>query len=133
MSFGQPIHKEKITNVNIGFWRWFLGHLFANPIVIVLVILGPGASIFTRALIPVVLGQAIDIAIIDIDDVFSTDQQLQILGEMALLIIMLGVIQFIVSAVTSLTNEWLSWTSRKRIREEFFNSMQNKPLKFHDS
>ncbi|MFX0181831.1 MAG: ABC transporter ATP-binding protein [Candidatus Hodarchaeota archaeon] len=133
MSFSHPTPKEKISNVNIGFWRWFLGHLFANPVVIILVVIGTGASIFTRALIPVVLGQAIDIVIIDIEDVLSTDQQLQILGEMVLFILLLGIIQFIVSAITSIANEWLSWTSRRRIREEFFNSMQNKPLKFHDS
>jgi ATP-binding cassette subfamily B protein len=133
MSFSHLTSKEKITNVNTGFWRWLLGHLFANPVVIILILIGTGTSIFARALIPVVLGQAIDVAIIDIQDVLSTDQQMQILGEMVLFIIILGIIQFFVSAITTVLNEWLSWTSRRRIREEFFDSMQKKPLKFHDS
>ncbi|MFX1283574.1 MAG: ABC transporter ATP-binding protein [Promethearchaeota archaeon] len=115
------------------FPRWFLGHLTANPLVIAAVVFGTLIVIFTRLLIPVVLGQAIDLAIIDKDDLLSSEAQLSLLSDFVFFLLILGIIRFLVAAVTTLANDWLSWTAQKRVREEFFDSMQNKPLKFHDS
>ncbi len=115
------------------FPRWFLGHLTANPIIIILVVLGTAVVIFTRLLIPVILGQAIDIAIIDKDNLFSSDEQFSLLGEFVLMLFVLGVFRLLIGFITTIANDWLSWTAQRRIREEFFDSMQNKPLKFHDS
>ena len=115
------------------FPRWFLGHLTANPIIIILVVLGTAVVIFTRLLIPVILGQAIDIAIIDKDNLFSSDEQFSLLGEFVIMLLLLGVFRLLVGLITTFANDWLSWTAQRRIREEFFDSMQNKPLKFHDS
>ncbi|MHA2342688.1 MAG: ABC transporter transmembrane domain-containing protein, partial [Candidatus Hodarchaeales archaeon] len=116
-----------------GFSRWFFGHLFANPLNLFIIFVGTLVTIVIRMLIPIILGQALDLAIIDQLDVLTNDEQLALLTSFVGLILSLGVIQFFVSTVTTIVNEWLSWTSQKRIREEFFDSMQKKPLKFHDS
>lgn len=115
------------------FIRWFTKHLFANPINLTIVIVGTALTILFRMLIPITLGQALDLAIIDQFNIYTTEEQFSLLRNYVGLILALGILQFLISGVTSLVNEWISWTSQKRIREEFFDSMQNKPLKFHDS
>jgi ATP-binding cassette subfamily B protein len=116
-----------------GFSRWFFGHLFANPLNLFIIFIGTLVTIVIRMLIPIILGQALDLAIIDQLNLLTNNEQLALLTSFVGLILFLGIIQFFVSTITTIVNEWLSWTSQKRIREEFFNSMQNKPLKFHDS
>lgn len=115
------------------FSRWLLGHLTHNPLIIIGVIAGTAIGIFTRLLIPIVLGGAIDLAIIDMDDLLSSEAQISLLNEFVLFLIFLGIFRFIVGVVTTMTNDWLAWSAQRRIREEFFDLMQNKPLKFHDS
>jgi len=116
-----------------GFSRWFLGHLFANPLNLLIIFIGTSVTIVIRMLIPILLGFALDLAIIDQFDLLTITEQLALLSYYVGLILVFGVIQFLVSTVSTIVNEWVSWTSQKRIREEFFDSMQNKPLKFHDS
>ncbi len=47
------------------FSRWFLGHLLANPLNLVIIFVGTSVSILIRMLIPIFLGQILDQAIID--------------------------------------------------------------------
>ncbi|NHJ01126.1 MAG: ABC transporter ATP-binding protein [Candidatus Heimdallarchaeota archaeon] len=115
------------------FWQWFIAHLTANPLIIVVVVVGTAGIIFCRLLIPIFLGQTVDIAIIDKNNLLTDPQQLAQLTNYVKLIFSLAILQFLISILTTLANERLSWTAQRRIREEFFDSMQNKPLKFHDS
>ncbi|WP_455463339.1 hypothetical protein, partial [Candidatus Hodarchaeum mangrovi] len=62
-----------------GFWRWLLGHLTANPLIIGIVVFGTGLTIFFRAAIPILLGQALDVAIIDLNDLYTNQEQIEIL------------------------------------------------------
>jgi ATP-binding cassette subfamily B protein len=132
MSYGH-IREKKSSSKSSDFGRWLLGHLFANPIVILVVITGTAAIIFARLLIPITLGESIDVAILNISGELNSEEQMARLTDYALFILGLGIVQFIISIITNLANEWLSWGAQRRIREEFFDSMQNKPLKFHDS
>jgi len=116
-----------------GFSRWFLGHLFANPLNLLVIFIGTLVTIVIRMLIPIIIGLAFDLAIIDQFDLLTNNEQMVLLSHYVGLILFIGVMQFLVSTVSTIVNEWVSWTSQKRIREEFFDSMQNKPLKFHDS
>ncbi|MHA1215678.1 MAG: ABC transporter transmembrane domain-containing protein, partial [Candidatus Hodarchaeales archaeon] len=122
-----------VTKTPAGFWKWFIGHLSANKLVILIVVLGTACIIFIRGLIPIVLGHALDAAVIDSLDILTNEEQLELLQNYVLTILILGIVQFVVSVITTIANEWLAWSAQRRIREEFFNSMQNKPLKFHDS
>lgn len=115
------------------FTRWLLGHLTHNPLIIMGVIIGTAVGIFTRLLIPIVLGQAIDLVIIDKGDTLSTEAQLSILSDFILFLIFLAIFRFVIGVMTTISNDWLAWRAQQRIREEFFDLMQNKPLKFHDS
>jgi ATP-binding cassette subfamily B protein len=115
------------------FFRWFLGHLLANPLNLVIIFVGTSVSILIRMLIPIFLGQTLDQAIIDQQNLLTNGEQLDLLRDFVVLILFLGILRFLVGIITSFANEWLSWTSQKRIREEFFDSMQNKSLNFHDS
>ena len=115
------------------FSRWFFGHLLANPLNLLVIFVGTSVSILIRMLIPILLGQTLDQAIIDRQNLLTNGEQLALLRDFVFFILFLGILRFLIGIVTSIANEWLSWTSQKRIREEFFNSMQNKPLKFHDS
>lgn len=120
-------------NMKKSFSRWLLGHLTHNPLIIMGVIIGTAIGIFTRLLIPIVLGEAIDLAIIDKGDMFSADAQLSMLNDFILFLILLGISRFIIGILTTISNDWLAWRAQQRIREEFFDLVQNKPLKFHDS
>ncbi|MHA1971488.1 MAG: ABC transporter ATP-binding protein [Candidatus Hodarchaeales archaeon] len=122
-----------VTETPEGFWKWFLGHLSANKIVILTVVFGTGVIIFIRGLIPIMLGHALDTAVIDITNALTDEEQLALLKKYVVTILLLGITQFAISVITTIANEWLAWSAQRRIREEFFNSMQNKPLKFHDS
>lgn len=113
------------------FTRWFLGHLTANPLIIIGVLIGTTIGIFTRLLIPVVLGQAIDLAIIDKDDLLSSEAQSSLLTSFVIFLLVLAIFRFLLGVITVIANDWLSWNAQRRIREEFFDSMQTKPLKFH--
>jgi ATP-binding cassette subfamily B protein len=123
----------KKRQVSKSFTRWFLGYLLANPLNLVIVFVGTSLTILFRMLIPIFMGEALDSAIIDQFDLLDNNAQLALLQEYVFLILILGLVQFLVSTITSVVNEWLSWTSQRKIREDFFDSMQNKPLKFHDS
>ncbi|MFW9856119.1 MAG: ABC transporter ATP-binding protein [Candidatus Thorarchaeota archaeon] len=118
---------------SISFRRWLLGHLFSNPMIILVVLIGTAGVIFTRLSIPIVLGVALDTAIIDVNGIFTTPQKLGLLANYVVTLLILGLLQLIISIFTTLANEYLSWNAQRRIREEFFDSMQNKPLQFHDS
>ncbi|MFX0013124.1 MAG: ABC transporter ATP-binding protein [Promethearchaeota archaeon] len=115
------------------FTRWLLSHLTAKPFIIVGVLIGTAFGIFTRLLIPIILGQAIDVAIIDKRDLLSSEAQSSLLTDYVLFLLLLGIFRFIIGVVTTIANDGLAWNAQRRIREEFFEEMQNKPLKFHDS
>ncbi|MHA2224041.1 MAG: ABC transporter ATP-binding protein [Candidatus Hodarchaeales archaeon] len=115
------------------FLRWFLRHLSSNPVVILSVIIGTIIFIILRSFIPVVLGQAMDSAVIDKGDMLINDEQLTLLGEFVFFLVILGLLQFLLSIITTLVSDWFAWSTQRNIRLEFFDSIQNKPLKFHDS
>ncbi|MFX1506400.1 MAG: hypothetical protein ACFFDC_09820, partial [Promethearchaeota archaeon] len=73
------------------FSRWLLGHLTHNPLIIIGVIIGTAIGIFTRLLIPIILGEAIDLAIIDKGDMLSSVAQLSLLNEFVIFLIFLGI------------------------------------------
>lgn len=123
----------RIVPSSKSFRRWFLGHLLNNPLIIIIVLIGTAGVIFTRLSIPIILGEALDVAIIDLDGIFTTTEQTALLANYVVTLLFLGILQFVISIFATLANEYLSWNSQRRIRLEFFDSMQNKSLQFHDS
>ncbi|MFX1251390.1 MAG: ABC transporter ATP-binding protein [Promethearchaeota archaeon] len=115
------------------FSRWFTGHLLTNPLIILVVIGGTVLVILARTLIPLVIGNAVDIAIIDMQNVLLPSEQLTLLIQFVILLLGIGVFRLIIGYITTLAQQRLSWEAQRRIRESFFDSIQNKPLKFHDA
>lgn len=118
---------------NPSFFRWFSRHLFANPLNISVVIVSTVLVIFARTIIPLIIGNVMDVAIIDQGDVLLSSEQLSLLLQFIILILGIGVFRLVVGYIRSFAQERLSWGAQRRIRESFFDSIQNKPLKFHDT
>ncbi|MFX0091037.1 MAG: ABC transporter ATP-binding protein [Candidatus Hodarchaeota archaeon] len=115
------------------FARWFTGHLLASPLTILVVIGGTILVISARMLIPLIIGNAMDMAIIDLNDVLLPSEQLNLLIQFAVLLLGIGLFRLFIGFIRTFAQERLSWGAQRRIRESFFDSIQNKPLKFHDA
>ncbi len=116
-----------------GFRRWFISQILANPLLIIIVIICTILAIIARTTIPVVIGIALDVAIIDLNDLLTDNQQLDLLVNFLSLIFFLGISQVILNIIGVFFQQKLSWGTQRRIREEFFASIQDKPIKFHDA
>jgi ATP-binding cassette subfamily B protein len=116
-----------------GFRRWFIGQILANPFLIIIVIGCTILAIIARTTIPVIIGTALDVAIIDLNGLLTDDQQLDLLFNFIVLILILGISQVILNVVGVFFQQKLSWGTQRRIREEFFANIQDKPLKYHDA
>jgi ATP-binding cassette subfamily B protein len=78
----------------------------------------------------VLIGKLIDLAILWSGDI---SEGISLLNGYILIIIILFLIRFVFSSVIVSSNSWLAWNANKRIKNEFFELIQNKPMKFHDS
>lgn len=72
-------------------------------------------------------------AIIDKYDVLLASEQLALLTQFITLLIIIGLFRTFIGYITSYSQERFAWGTQARIREEFFDSIQNKPLKYHDA
>ncbi len=104
---------------------WLLHHLYKNKILIVFVIIGIIVVTFTRTLVPIIIGEIVDDALISLDyDKFIT-----------LLITMLAIylIRNVMDYATMMTGHYLGLKTEQNMRQEFFENIQHKPLRYHDN
>jgi len=132
MSIGES-SSSKLSGQQTGFRKWFIGQILANPFLIIIVIGCTIFAIMARTIIPVVVGSALDLAVIDLNDLLTTDEQLDLLIHFVGLILILGFLQVFLGIIGTFFQQKLSWGTQRRIREEFFAKIQEKPLKFHDA
>ncbi|MFX0074854.1 MAG: ABC transporter ATP-binding protein [Candidatus Hermodarchaeota archaeon] len=104
---------------------WLLHHLYKNKLLILAVVIGIIIVTFTRTLIPVIIGDIIDEALIILDyDKF-------------LLLLVIGLVVYltrnVMEYVTMMIGHYLGLKTEKNMRQEFFESLQQKPLKYHDN
>ncbi len=79
---------------------------------------------FTRTLIPIIIGEIVDDALIALDyDKFIT---LLIMG------LAIYLIRNTMDYVTMMTGHYLGLKTEQNMRQEFFESIQHKPLRYHD-
>jgi hypothetical protein len=57
------------------FSQWFLGHLLASPLNLLIISVGTSLSILIRMLFPIFLGQTLDQAIIDQQNLLTNKEQ----------------------------------------------------------
>ncbi len=103
---------------------WLLHHLYKNKLLVLFVFIGIILVTFTRSLVPIVIGDIVDDGLIALDyEKFIT-----------LLIIGLAVylIRNVMDYVTMMIGHYLGLKTEQNMRQEFFESIQHKPLRYHD-
>jgi len=104
---------------------WLLHHLYKNKFLILFVIIGIIIVTFTRTLIPIIIGKIVDDALIALDyDKFIT---LLIMG------LAIYIIRNATDYGTMMTGHYLGLKTEQNMRQEFFETIQHKPLRYHDN
>ena len=122
--------RQSSTEIKESFKHWYLRHLFANPIIFIILILLICVTIILNMVILILVGKLIDLVVSSIGDI---DEGLSLLNSYILMILILSLIRFATNAVRFISGSLLGWNAHKRLKNEFFNQIQNKPMKFHDS
>ncbi|MCJ7649320.1 MAG: ABC transporter transmembrane domain-containing protein, partial [Candidatus Lokiarchaeota archaeon] len=104
---------------------WFLHHLYKNKSLLILVIIGIIIVTFTRTFIPIIIGEIIDNALILID--YNKFIMLLIMG------LVVYLIRNLMDYVTMMIGHYLGLKTEQNMRQEFYESIQHKPLRYHDN
>ena len=104
---------------------WLLHHLYINKFLILCVIIGIIIVTFTRTFIPIIIGDILDGALISLDyDKFIT---LLIIG------LVIYLIRNAFDYATMMTGHYLGLKTEQNMRQEFFETIQHKHLRYHDN
>jgi ATP-binding cassette subfamily B protein len=107
-----------------GYKKWLLHHLYKNKFLLLSVLIGITIVTFTRTLIPIIIGDIVDDALIALNyEKFIT---LLILG------LVVYLIRNVLDYVTMMVGHYLGLKTEQNMRQEFFESIQHKPLRYHD-
>jgi len=104
---------------------WFLHHLYKNKYLIIGLIIGILIVTFTRTYIPIIIGEIVDDALIDLD--YNKFIMLLIMG------LVFYLIRNLMDYGTMMTGHFLGLKTEQNMRQEFFDSIQHKPLRYHDN
>ncbi|MBY8981132.1 MAG: ABC transporter ATP-binding protein [Candidatus Lokiarchaeota archaeon] len=104
---------------------WLLHHLYKNIYLIVLVFIGIIIVTFTRTFIPIIIGEIVDDALIALDyDKFIT---------LLIIVLVIYLIRNVLDYATMMTGHYLGLKTEQNMRQEFFETIQHKPLRYHDN
>ena len=104
---------------------WFLHHLYKNKSLIAFVILGIIIVTFTRTFIPIIIGEIVDDALIALD--YNKFIMLLIMG------LVVYLIRNAMDYLTMMCGHYLGLKTEQNMRQEFYESIQHKPLRYHDN
>jgi len=104
---------------------WLLHHLYKNKFLILSVIIGIIVVTFTRTLIPIIIGDIVDEALFALD--FDRFIALLIMG------LVIYLVRNVMDYLTMMVGHYLGLKTEQNMRQEFFENIQHKPLKYHDS
>ena len=103
---------------------WLLHHLYKNKILLLSVLIGIIIVTFTRTLIPIIIGDIVDDGLIGLN--YNKFITLLIIG------LLVYLIRNIMDYVTMMVGHYLGLKTEQNMRQEFFESIQHKPLRYHD-
>ena len=103
---------------------WLLHHLYKNKLLVLFVFIGIILVTFTRSLVPIVIGDIVDDALIALD--YEKFINLLIIG------LAVYLIRNVMDYVTMMIGHYLGLKTEQNMRQEFFESIQHKPLRYHD-
>jgi len=117
MNSKQKTYKSYLT--------WLLHHLLKQKFLMILVILGIILVTLTRTLIPLILGDIVDktIMISDIKEIMP----------LILTALFLYITNIVLDYGSMMAGHFLGLKTEQNMRTEFFDVIQSKPLKYHDS
>ena len=104
---------------------WLLHHLIKQKYLMIFVILGIILVTLTRTLIPLILGDIVDktIMISDIKEIMP----------LILTVLFLYITNIVLDYGSMMAGHFLGLKTEQNMRTEFFDVIQSKPLKYHDS
>jgi ATP-binding cassette subfamily B protein len=104
--------------------RWFLYHLAKQKVLVMSTLLGIILVTFSRVLIPIIIGYIIDTTLITRD-----------LTNLMVLLIFALIVYVSRNALdysTMMVGHYLGLKTEQNMRQEFFDTLQYKPLRYHD-
>jgi len=104
--------------------KWFLYHLAKQKILVMSTLLGIFIVTLSRVMIPVIIGHIIDTTLITRD--------LTNLIQLLIITLVIFVARNAMDYITMLIGHYLGLTVEKNMRQEFFDALQYKPLRYHD-
>jgi ATP-binding cassette subfamily B protein len=105
--------------------NWFLNHLYKQKFLVFGVIIGISVLTLTRTLIPVVIGDIIDNLLL-IQDVSK-------LVIMIFIGLSLYLFRNVMDYVSMMVGHYLGLKTEQKMRQEFFDTIQLKPLRYYDN
>ncbi|MFX0173890.1 MAG: ABC transporter transmembrane domain-containing protein, partial [Candidatus Hodarchaeota archaeon] len=103
---------------------WFLDHLSSQKLLVLSNLTGIGIVTLSRVLVPILIGVIIDSVLINQN--FNTFAFLLIIA-LAVYLIRNGM-----DYITMMVGHYLGFSVEQNMRQEFFDTVQHKPLSFHD-
>lgn len=118
----------------MGYRSWVFSYLRQYKFLTLVSVISVLFWIYMRTLIPVLLGNLIiDQILLDINGIYSEiGQQMNALLQGISLIIVVSLASVFFYIVSAISNSLIAWILDRDIRKDFFDSIQSKPLTFHD-
>ncbi|MHA2407041.1 MAG: ABC transporter ATP-binding protein [Candidatus Ranarchaeia archaeon] len=113
--------------------RWLLGIIFERKSLPILMFLGTVTVTWLYLMIPILIGRLIDQVLLNSLGLFPTPaDQLNALAQYAFILLIIGIAHGLVGYGARGANEVLAWHTERTVRAKFYQSIQGKPISFHD-
>ncbi|MHA2169870.1 MAG: ABC transporter transmembrane domain-containing protein [Candidatus Kariarchaeaceae archaeon] len=104
--------------------KWLISHLLNQKTLLFGTILGISIVTFSRVLIPVLIGNIIDRALIN--------QEISNLLLFLTITLLIFFVRNVMDYLTMMVGHFLGFRIEQTMRQEFFDTLQYKPLRYHD-
>ncbi|MHA1916939.1 MAG: ABC transporter ATP-binding protein, partial [Candidatus Ranarchaeia archaeon] len=111
--------------------RWLLGKIFERKSIFLVMFLGVLVSTQLKLFLPLIIGTVIDDILLNTGN-HTVDTQISAIFQYATLFLIVGCVAAAIELLQRAANEVLAWHTETSIREEFYLSIQSKPISFHD-
>jgi len=135
------ILQKEIRKIPESEFKWLVSQIFQKPVIAITVIFGILASISLTMVQPYFTGRLFDrlwavyrkeepaVFYVFFKEFFFEYEVLKFV----IAILILGVIGFVINLIIGVLNEYLAQNAERRIREEFYSSIQSKSMTFFDT
>ena len=115
-----------ISNINKykSYRKWLVYHLLNQKRLLIGTLLGISVVTFSRVIIPVLIGNIIDSII--------TTEEISNLLTFLVIFFVIYLIRNSMDYLTMMVGHFLGFRIEKTMRQEFFDALQYKPLRYHD-